>query len=77
VAQESQWEIAINSSWCKKCGLCIAFCPRKVLKDSGGPKVVNPALCAGCLMCEMHCPDFAITVRRREENGGPEASARE
>ena len=64
MVKESQWEIAVNEKWCKKCGLCVAFCPRKVLADSGGPKVVDPSLCTGCLMCEMHCPDFAITVRR-------------
>lgn len=67
MAQESHWEIDVNPKWCKKCGLCVVFCPRKVLEDAGGPKVKDIALCTGCLMCEMHCPDFAITVRRREE----------
>jgi len=64
---ESAWEITINSKWCKKCGLCAAFCPRKVLEMNGGPKINDAALCIGCLMCEIHCPDFAITVRRREK----------
>lgn len=67
MVQESQWETKINSKWCKKCGLCVFFCPKKVLQDAGGPKVIDQTACTGCLMCEMHCPDFAITVRRREE----------
>lgn len=66
MVSESPWEIAVNTKWCKKCGLCIAFCPRKVLEsDGGGPSVKEPSQCIGCLMCEMHCPDFAITVKRR------------
>lgn len=61
------WEIRVNSKWCKNCGLCAAFCPRGVLEMEDGPKVKDATLCTGCLMCEMHCPDFAITVTRREE----------
>lgn len=66
MAQESQWEITLNSKLCKKCNLCVAFCPRKVLEGAGSPIIKDPANCTGCLMCEMHCPDFAITVRRRD-----------
>lgn len=68
MAQVLQWDIDVNPKWCKKCGLCVGFCPRKVLEeDRGGPKVKDAGLCTGCLMCEMHCPDFAITVRRNEQ----------
>lgn len=64
---QGSWEITINSKWCKKCGLCVAFCPKKVLgEDSGAPKVLDENLCIGCLLCEMHCPDFAIAVKRRD-----------
>ncbi|HHY35691.1 MAG TPA: 4Fe-4S binding protein [Firmicutes bacterium] len=62
------WDVKINSKWCKRCGLCVAFCPRGVLKldDEGRPVVVDIAHCTGCLLCEMHCPDFAIAVKRSE-----------
>ncbi|MGI6660586.1 MAG: 4Fe-4S dicluster domain-containing protein [Bacillota bacterium] len=64
-----QWEVSVNSKWCKKCGLCVEFCPRDVLEMNDIPTVKDAARCIGCLMCEMHCPDFAITVKRRENNG--------
>lgn len=68
MAPSTQWVIDVNTRWCKKCGLCAGFCPRKaLLEERGAPKIADPSLCTGCLMCEMHCPDFAITVRRNEQ----------
>jgi 2-oxoglutarate ferredoxin oxidoreductase subunit delta len=58
--------VIVFGKWCKECGLCVAFCPRGVLgraKD-GGTIVVNPDECTACRWCELHCPDFAITVKR-------------
>jgi 2-oxoglutarate ferredoxin oxidoreductase subunit delta len=53
----------IKQEWCKSCGLCFEFCPRKVFaKDSlGKPYVANPDACVMCNMCDYRCPDFAIT----------------
>lgn len=68
MAQTPQWEISVNSRWCKRCGLCVEFCPRNVLEMDDTPTVKDATLCIGCLQCEMHCPDFAITVKRRESN---------
>jgi len=31
------------------------------------PAVQNVEDCSGCLLCEMTCPDLALTVRREEE----------
>lgn len=63
------WDVTINAKWCKRCGLCVAFCPRGVLKldEEQRAAVVDIARCTGCLLCEMHCPDFAVTVKRGEE----------
>ena len=57
-------EIRVNDAWCKRCGICIAFCPTRVLQaDSRGvPRVANLEACTVCLLCELRCPDFAIEV---------------
>lgn len=56
-------EIRIKVSWCKGCGLCVAYCNRDVLEMRDDlPRVVQAARCTRCLQCEVICPDFAITV---------------
>ena len=54
-------------AWCKACGICIAFCPKKVLgrDEQGKPVVELPDHCIGCRFCEMHCPDFAVSISER------------
>jgi len=55
---------SIFRDWCKKCGICSSFCPKNVIgRDEGGwPVFERPEDCIGCRFCELHCPDFAITV---------------
>ena len=64
-AHRKEYDIDIYRAWCKQCGLCAAFCPRQclALNEEGAPVVVNPERCTGCGWCELHCPDFAISVR--------------
>ena len=59
-------EVRVFHNWCKGCGLCIAFCPRHVFDEDEErhPVVARPDACNACLWCYLHCPDFAITVRR-------------
>ena len=58
----------IIPAWCKSCGICSAFCPKKVigLNDMGAPVIERPDECIGCRFCELHCPDFAISVHPRQ-----------
>lgn len=69
-ARSGQFDISIFETWCKQCGLCVAFCPKKVLTEGllGNPQVTNPEDCIGCLLCVLHCPDFAISVCGKEKN---------
>ncbi len=64
-------KIEIYKGWCKKCGICIAFCPRQVLgpDESGYPVIRDAERCTACQLCATRCPDFAITVDgNREDN---------
>jgi 2-oxoglutarate ferredoxin oxidoreductase subunit delta len=66
--------INIFKGWCKNCGICAAFCPKKALAidETGSPYVSDPALCARCGLCELRCPDFAITIEEEKEEEKPE-----
>ena len=58
----------INSTWCKGCVICVAFCPKKVLTLDEREKatVVRAQDCICCKLCEMRCPDIAIEVETEE-----------
>jgi 2-oxoglutarate ferredoxin oxidoreductase subunit delta len=63
-------EIIFDDRYCKGCLLCIAVCPKKVLtrgdkRSRAGysmPRVENLEECISCALCEMTCPDMALTV---------------
>jgi len=58
---------------CKGCGLCIAKCPSEALSWSdvlgvyGTPAVVTNDKCITCGVCELSCPECAITVTRKHK----------
>lgn len=60
--------ITINKNRCKRCGICIEFCPAKLFdtEKDGTPLPKNEELCTGCKLCEARCPDFAIKVEAIE-----------
>jgi len=57
-------EHTINSQWCKGCGICVHFCPKKVLELDEEDKAVavRKSECICCRLCEIRCPDLAIEV---------------
>ncbi len=71
MARKEKHKIEVYKSWCKKCGICVAFCPAGVLgqDESGTPVVKDPDRCTGCQLCELRCPDFAINVRPAKRMG--------
>ncbi len=64
---EKKYNQIIFRDWCKACGICSAFCPKNVISEdqTGAPIIERPDDCIGCRFCELHCPDFAITIRER------------
>ncbi len=69
--------VRINRNRCKSCGLCIEFCPRKLLGldnelNSRGvkpAKCVGPTeKCTGCGNCAAMCPDAAIEIEEVPDN---------
>jgi len=61
--------VKLDVSLCKACGICIELCPTHVFDatEMGEAVVARPGDCTHCLLCELHCPDFAIEVRRKEK----------
>jgi 2-oxoglutarate ferredoxin oxidoreductase subunit delta len=57
-------DISFYHSWCKRCGNCVAFCPRQALgtDDWGYPRLAAEERCTRCGLCEMLCPDLAISL---------------
>ena len=63
-------EIIIDDQFCKGCNLCLEVCPRKVFTKSSKrsragysmPQAAEPEKCSVCFLCEMTCPDLALTV---------------
>ncbi len=64
-AAKPKYRVIINQDWCKGCGICIFFCPKKILEAEGldqKVRVTDESLCINCGLCEVHCPDFAIQI---------------
>ena len=55
--------VEIDIKWCKRCGICIEFCPKGVFETEkdGTPTVAYPEKCTMCELCIKLCPDFAIS----------------
>lgn len=67
--------VYIRQEFCKGCGFCIEFCPKRALaqaahfNDKGyhPPEVVDPKACVLCGFCERICPDFAIWIEEEKD----------
>ena len=62
--------IEFKDDWCKGCNLCIDRCPLNALEESDRlnkkgvrpPQLKKDNKCNYCRLCELICPDLAITV---------------
>jgi 2-oxoglutarate ferredoxin oxidoreductase subunit delta len=65
-------EIHINKEFCKGCGYCIEYFPRKVYELSDElngkgyrvPRIAWPEDCSECGLCDSYCPEFAIILKK-------------
>jgi len=62
-------EITVLKERCKGCGICVTFCPKKILTldTLGKIHVTDEKSCINCGQCELRCPDYAIYVEKRVE----------
>ena len=62
-------EITVLKERCKGCGICVAFCPKKILAVDTLAKVyvLDETACINCGQCELRCPDYAIYVEKKVE----------
>lgn len=61
-------KIKFYENWCKGCGICAAFCPKKCItmsSDTGKP-VWDEEKCIQCGFCELRCPDYAVIVKKKK-----------
>jgi 2-oxoglutarate ferredoxin oxidoreductase subunit delta len=73
------WEIFVIPDRCKGCEICVYFCPREILEEDMEtlnvkgyhPPRLKPGAstteCAGCLFCQLICPEFAIFIQEAKE----------
>ncbi len=66
---KKRFNVTVDRTICKACGICVAFCPMSVFTTDHDDKAVVsvPERCTGCRQCELLCPDFCITVVQVEE----------
>ena len=66
-------KLTFHEEYCKGCGLCVAACPKKLLRLSttrlnrkGHPpvEIIDPEACIGCGFCGIMCPDCVIRVEK-------------
>lgn len=54
-------KLIVERDLCKGCGICVAFCPKNVLKIEDGKVLIDDIdSCIQCGLCELRCPDYAI-----------------
>ncbi len=67
--------ISIDKNLCNNCGICVAICPRKILRlGEGSIEVTDQAICMICGHCKAVCPKNAPRLAMGDEDFEPLSS---
>ena len=70
IIDTGSWKVyppEIQQDICKKCGICLMYCPTKSVKLVDGRYHINLDFCKGCGVCIHECPSNAIKFIKEEE----------
>jgi 2-oxoglutarate ferredoxin oxidoreductase subunit delta len=70
--------IVFDARFCTGCGICVRYCPKKILKISDRmnnrgyfmAEITDQEECDNCRTCELYCPDFAVFIVEDEGKNG-------
>ena len=66
-------KLTFKTDNCKGCGLCVAACPKNLLRISAEKinkkgqhpaEITDESKCVGCASCATMCPDCIITIEK-------------
>ena len=66
-------KITFSTDLCKGCGLCVAACPKGLIrlspdqlnkKGHAPAEITDQSKCIACAFCATMCPDCVITVEK-------------
>ena len=62
--KEKGGKVVFFHDWCKRCNICVSFCPKQALALDGDrfPYLAGPEQCSSCGLCQVLCPDLAVAV---------------
>lgn len=68
MVDKKEKKLYINIKWCKGCGICVKYCPKKVLEIKDNKvHIKDEEKCIKCGLCELRCPDYAIYLGGNED----------
>jgi 2-oxoglutarate ferredoxin oxidoreductase subunit delta len=76
-------KIIILEEYCKGCNICVEVCPKDTLAmvpvgtrwQGSVVKTVDVDTCISCMLCDLQCPDFAISVIKGDKKKKKKATA--
>lgn len=69
IINTGDWKVQspeIQQDTCKKCGMCLLYCPTKSIKIVEGNFKINLEFCKGCGVCVHECPFKSIKFIEEE-----------